>query len=239
MTAKLMKRHLHLWIFLCCLCCFLNGFAQSEHPEHTLPTKPVQTPDHSLIHNNSLHPERPEMNPRSVVALPQPDTLAFSFQRSYTLTPWMNKPQLFTTLNQPYVMDYISMTRLGAWHAITSSTSYPLWGTARDVQFFYPQQLLPRLYLYGGAAAIQYNFGGHLQTDFGAAAGLYYTPFDKLGFNLYYQHSFRQDIMHLNPTLTPMLWQNRVGFDVEFKPSENVKFRIGIQKDTGHGMLRH
>ena len=121
-----MKRHLHLWIFLCCLCCFLNGFAQSEHPEHTLPTKPVQTPDHSLIPDNSLHPERPEMNPRSVVALPQPDTLAFSFQRSYTLTPWMNKPQLFTTLNQPYVMDYISMTRLGAWHAITSSTSYPL-----------------------------------------------------------------------------------------------------------------
>lgn len=236
-----MKRHLLLSFCLITLglCGVRNGYAQSERPGHILPGKAEKTPDNSFLPDNSLHPEKPDENPRSVVVIPQSDSLSISIRRFYTPTPWRNKPLLFTTLNQPYVMDYINMSRLGAWYAITSSTSYPLWGTARDVQFFYPQPIIPHWYLYGGAGAVQYDFGGRMQTDFGATAGLYYAPFDKLGFNFYYQHSFRQDIIRLNPTLTPMLRQQRVGFDVEFKPSENIKFRIGIQKNTGHGTIRH
>ena len=237
-----MKRRLYQLACLICLSALpFCGYAQSDLPHKDIPTTtPEVQPSAQPYSKFKNKVEIPDKNPRPVVVKPNADTRSFSFPKPhYTLLPWHYKPTLFTTLNQPYVMDYISMTRLGTWYAITNSISYPLWGTARDVQFFYPQQLLPNFYLYGGVGAMKYNFAGQLQTDFGATAGLYYEPFKKLGFNLYYQHSFRQDIMHLNPTLTPMLWQKRIGFDVEFKPNENVKFRIGIQKDTGHGTIRH
>lgn len=223
----------YIFSFSCCI----SVYAQKELPDRSKQTQTKDTPrneyqiaypDHSI--------KLPDENPRPVVVVPGSDTLSLPIIRQYTLIPWLQyKPTLFTSLNMPYVMDYISITHLGKIQAMTNITSYPMWGSTQDVQFFYPYQLSSHLYLYGGAAAMKYNFGGLMQTDFGAAAGLYYSPFQKIGFNLYYQHSFRQDIIDLNPQLNPLLWQNRVGFDIEFKPNENVKFRIGIMKDTRSG----
>ena len=228
----------YVLVCLMCLLTFLYGHAQNELPEKKIPQKEPQTEQSAPT--DPKHILNPDQNPLPIVVIPGADTLPMPIIRRYTLVPWQHKPTLFTTLNQPYVMDYIGMARFGgAIHAVTHLTSYPLWGTAQDVQFFYPQLLTQNLYLYGGMAGMKYDFGGKVQMDFGGAAGLYYTPFQKIGFNLYYQHSFRQDIMHLNPTLTPMLWNSHVGFDVEFKPSENVKFRIGIMKGTGNREIEH
>lgn len=225
---------------LLCLLASLYGYAQSELPEKKQqPTHEVPQTSQSVPTDSKYTLENSDKNPLPVVVIPGADTLPTPIIRRYTPVPWQHRPILFTTLNQPYIMDYIGMARFGALHAVTHLTSYPLWGSAQDVQFFYPQTLAQNLYLYGGVAGMKYDFGGKVQMDFGGAAGLYYNPFQKIGFNLYYQHSFRQDIMHLNPTLTPMLWNSHVGFDVEFKPSENVKFRIGIMKGTGSKSLEH
>lgn len=225
---------------LMCLLACLYGHAQNELSEKEWqPSRKESRTGQSVLTDSKYVLENSDRNPLPVVVIPGSDTLPMPVIRRCTLTPWRHRPVLFATQHQPYVMDYIGMARFGALHAVTHLTGYPLWGSAQDVQFFYPQALAPDLYLYGGVAGMKYDFGGLVQTDFGGAAGLYYTPFQKIGFNLYYQHSFRQDIMRLNPTLTPMLWNSRVGFDVEFKPGENVKFRIGIMKETGRGGLEH
>lgn len=163
------------------------------------------------------------------------------------LFPWNNRP--VGNPNFPFASDYLCEGRLWRFRTISSHTTYPFWGSATYVKFFYHHLLTKHLTLSVGAFWGKYSIlqqedkdGNRwllddspmirkLFNDFGGILGMEYNPIDRWSLLFRIRYSLMERSNKVMPSLTPMFPHNSMEMKLQFTPVRNVKIKIGYERD--------
>lgn len=203
----------------------LSGFAQIEKVDNTFKTGNVDTT--SVIRHEKkgmgIQPYSSEKGAKLHGI--ERNQFDVSPPNDYWLLPWNSTSDYSQSM---FACDYAAYTNYGKVQARGLHQTYPIMGSLTYIQLMYSIDITSKLSVSGGFFASKYSLGRRIQKDFGLNFKTSYALHPYIGINGLFQHSFRQDIIDINSRIAPLFPNSHTEVNVEFKPSKNVKLKVGI-----------
>lgn len=126
--------------------------------------------------------------------------------------------------------DYAIYSSIGKFQTFSTFQSLPLIGAYSYIRFLYPISISNRITMSFGGYIGKYLIGKKTFNDAGYTGCINYLLSPNLSINLEYQNTFSKSSV-LAPQVKSIYPHSNTDFNIQIKPKDNIKLKIGILND--------